>query len=261
MKKDRECELRTRLVAKERITLNEAMEFLDVSESTVRRLFARLEENGVAIRTHGGIQNVSNTLTMYSFEHVARTNVEQKSAIARQACSLLEDGDVIYCDSGTTVRCLCSEMVYYVSREHLQVKVYTNSLANLEILVPHMEVTLIGGTYRPNRKDFCGYLTEQAVQAVNFNKSFIGTDGFNSMQQLTTTDFETARVNELVIRQSQKSIVITDSSKFKKSTHVIFAHIPQIDMIVTDDAVSQENLESLRAQGVRVLCAVVPKRQ
>lgn len=246
MKTDREQELKTRLAMQQKLTLSEAMELLGISESTARRMFSRLESEGIAIRTHGGIQNVGNALTVYSFETGAKTNIEQKSAIAREACRLLEDGDVIFCDSGTTVQCFCAEMVNYVPANDIRVQVYTNSLAVLELLSPLMSVTLVGGTYRPNRKDFCGYLTEQALQGVYFSKCFVGTDGCRNCAEFTTTDFETARMNEIAIRNSDSSYVLADSSKFTKGAHVVFALASQLSAVVTDSGLSHEFLERIR---------------
>lgn len=255
MKSEREQELKTRLSVRQKLTLNEAMELLGISESTARRMFAKLEKDGVAIRTHGGIQSISNPLTMYSFEHGAKTNIEEKTAIAREACRLLEDGDVIFCDSGTTVQCFCAEMADYVGRNSINVQVFTNSLANLERLAPYMSVTLVGGMYRPNRKDFCGYLTEQAMQGVYFNKSFLGTDGSRNGEEFTTTDFETARMNEIAMRNSDRSIVLADSSKFPKAAHVVYAKASEYYAIITDDSLNEDVFQKLCESGARVILA------
>lgn len=174
MKLEQQQELMARLSIMQKLSLAEAMEILNVSESTIRRIFAKMEKEGVAIRTHGGIQSASGAMTRYSFEYGTKTNIEKKTAIAREACKLLKNGDVIFCDTGTTTQCFCAELVCRIKREGLNVKLYTNSLANLELLSPYMPVTLIGGEYRPNRKDFCGYLTDQALTGLYFSKSFVG---------------------------------------------------------------------------------------
>ena len=80
--------------------------------------------------------------------------IEKKTAIAREACKLLKNGDVIFCDTGTTTQCFCAELVCRIKREGLNVKLYTNSLANLELLSPYMPVTLIGGEYRTEPQGF-----------------------------------------------------------------------------------------------------------
>ena len=177
MKQNREQELMARLAVVQKLTLWEAMELLNISESTARRMFAKLEKEGYAIRTHGGIQMANHAKTLYSFEHGVRTNIQKKTAIARQAVQFLEDGDVVFCDSGTTMQCFCAELIVRLQHQKLNIKVYTNSLANLELLAPHAQVHLVGGAYRANRKDFCGYLTEQALNSLYFTKSFVGADG------------------------------------------------------------------------------------
>lgn len=240
MKMDREQELVSRLSIAQKLSLSEAMELLGISESTARRMFAKLEKDGIAIRTHGGIQLAGNVMTLYSFEHGARTNIDKKRAIGREACQYLEDGDVVFCDSGTTIQCMCAELVYRIRSENLNIRLYTNSLANLEILSPHLKVNLVGGEYRSNRKDFSGYLTEQALSGMYFTKCFVGADGCAEGTTFTTTDFETARMNQIAMRNSEQVYMLVDSSKFTSSAHVAYVPTSQIHTIVTDSGVSPE---------------------
>ena len=255
MKQDREQQLKSRLSVVNKLTLGEAMELLDSSESTVRRMFSRLEKEGFAIRVHGGIQRLGNGLGDYSFEHVAQTNLEKKTAIARQACRLLKDGDIIFCDSGTTIRCFCVEMVEYIRKNDLRITVYTNSLANLELLSSHMQVWLIGGQYRANRKDFCGYLSDQSLKGLLFDKCFIGADGCIDGSRFTTTDFETASMNEIAIANSRCSIMLTDSSKFAAASHVSYVDAGRLQFVITDDGIDQDVLKKLETQAGQVICA------
>ena len=246
MKLEQQQELMARLSIMQKLSLAEAMEILNVSESTIRRIFAKMEKEGVAIRTHGGIQSASGAMTRYSFEYGTKTNIEKKTAIAREACKLLKNGDVIFCDTR-------------IKREGLNVKLYTNSLANLELLSPYMPVTLIGGEYRPNRKDFCGYLTDQALTGLYFSKSFVGADGCVHGRQFTTTDFDTARMNQIAMRNTDQNIMLVDSSKFSVSAHVAYAPLEMLHTIVTDTGIRPEMLAQLKSSHVRVICADVSK--
>lgn len=254
MKHDREQLLMARLSVVQKLSLAEAMELLNVSESTARRMFAKLEQEGVAIRTHGGVQSVGGAMTMYSFEYGARTNIERKTAIARKAVEYLEDGDVVFCDSGTTIQCMCAELVSRVRGDKLKIKLYTNSLANLELLAPHMQVNLVGGEYRAYRKDFCGYLTEQALQGLRFTKSFVGADGCVGDGQFTTTDFDTARMNQIAMRNSEKTFMLVDSSKFGNSSHVAYATIENLHTVITDSQIASTTLEQLQGHKALIVC-------
>lgn len=255
MKSEREQELMSRLSIVQKLSLADAMALLDISESTARRMFTKLEKEGLAIRTHGGVQLLGHAMTLYSFEDGAKKNIDRKTAIARRACLLPEDGDVIFCDSGTTIQCFCAELITRLQKERLSLKVYTNSLANLELLSPYMPVTLLGGKYRANRKDVCGYLTEQALEGLYFNKSFIGADGCVECRQFTTTDFETARMNQIAIRNSDNSILLADASKFSVSSHVAYVPLTKLDALVTDDSITPEILDRLQSSGLQVLQA------
>lgn len=257
MTKDKKQALLSRLAIVRTMSLAEAMDFLQVSESTVRRIFAELERSGVAIRTYGGIRCADGSPTAYSFDYVAKQNIDKKAAVASAACDMLEDGDVIFCDSGTTIQFFCAELVNRIRRDKLNVVLYTNSLANLELLSPHIPVNLLGGEYRANRKDFCGYITEQALRTVYFTKCFIGADGCIDERVFTTTDFETMRVNVLAMANSAKSYMLVDSSKFNMATHVAYAPIDRLYCVITDNCIDPKKLEILEKSETRIVCARV----
>lgn len=220
-------------------------------------MFEQLEQSGNAIRVHGGIRCVAQTPTTYSFEYGSKLNIDKKAAIGAAACEFLEDGDVVFCDSGTTIQCFCAAIVHRLRSEKLSIKIYTNSLANLELLSPYLPVNLVGGEYRANRKDFCGYMTEQALRGVYFTKSFVGADGCIDGNVFTTTDFDTVRINEIAMQNSGQTFMLTDSSKFSLPSHVAYAPAEKIGTVITDDDVPREVLSQLKKAGVRTVCVHV----
>lgn len=255
MNYNREQALMNRLRIKGRLELAEVVEFLEISESTARRLFSRLEAEGKLIRIHGGIQLPVKNPQEYSFEQVVKSKIEEKNAIGVRACELLRDGDVIFCDVGTTVLCFCMELARRMEEKSFDLRVYTNSLANFEILSPSMPITLIGGEYRANRKDFSGYLAELAISKVHFTKCFLGTDGCDMKQYFTTTDFDTARMDEMAMRNSNEVIILCDSGKFSACAQVGYADFADVDRIVTDKQIALEVRNQLEAYGMEVLIA------
>lgn len=255
MKQDRMSVLMARLSIVRTLSLAEAMELLHVSESTARRMFAQMERSGAAIRTHGGIRAADQAPTAYSFEYGAKMNIDKKVAIAQAACSFLEDGDVVFCDSGTTIQCFCGELIHKIQRERLNIVVYTNSLANLELLSPYISVNLVGGEYRANRKDFCGFMADQALKGVYFTKSFVGADGCVGGRIFTTTDFETMRMNEIAMENSRETYMLVDSSKFSLSSHVAYAPADKIHTVITDAGIPKDAHNQLKKSNVRVVLA------
>ena len=258
MKAEDEQKLLSQLSVSRKITLRQAMELLSISESTARRLFTRLEKAGSVIRTHGGIQSVSPEDMPYSFETLARTNVAKKTAIGKAAVAFVENGDVLFCDSGTTIQCFCAALAQRLQIEPLHIQVYTNSLANLEMLSPYIPVNLVGGEYRANRKDFCGPLTEKALRSLRFTKSFFGADGCVQGTRLTATDRKTAKLNEIALGNSQRTFMLVDSSKFTVSHQVAYTLIQGTHTIVTDSDISPDTVKQLNSTHVQLIC-VDPK--
>lgn len=242
---------------KNTLTLSEAMTLLGMSESTVRRLFIRLENSGAAMRRYGGIQLLHDSPAVdYLYEQVEEQSVFQKRLIGRQAAGMVENGDVLYLDSGTTLACFCTALSARISEGELSgVTVFTNSLVNLEILAPRMTVNLIGGEYRPRRRDFCGYLAEEAVGGLHFTKCFLGTDGFHLRYGFTATDFHTARLNELAIGNTDRRYVLMDSSKFMAASVVSYSREQTIHGVITDRVPAEALAQRLDELGTAlILC-------
>lgn len=255
MRDNREQELVNELRIKGKMELAEVMEWMKISESTARRLFARLEKEGKVIRVHGGIQLPGRFPAEYSFDRLAQSHLKEKSAIAGKACEILEDGDVIFCDAGTTVLCFCVELARRMEQNPIKLQVYTNSLANFEVLVSCVPITLIGGEYRSHRRDFSGYLAEEALKKIHFTRCFLGTDGSDRKQYFTTTDFATARLDEIVMDNSDETAILCASDKFSTCAQVRFASFEAVDRVITDEGVSAVSRKKLEEFGIRLTIA------
>ena len=240
---------------KNTMTLAQAMELLGVSESTVRRLFIRLENSGAAMRRYGGIQLLHDSIAVdYQYEQVEEQYVLQKQLIGRYAAQMVENDDVLYLDSGTTMACFCKDLAARISSGQLsKLTVFTNSLVNLEILSPILTVNLIGGEHRSNRRDFCGYLAEEMVNSLHFSKCFLGADGFHLRYGFTATDFYTARLNELVLRNADRRYILMDSSKFMTASVFSYSREQKIDAVITDRSPEEPLAQRLADDGTEIL--------
>ena len=147
------------------------------------------------------------------------------------------------------------ELAGRIRAEGLNIRLYTNSLANLEILSGVLQVVLVGGEYRPHRKDFCGYLANQTLSSLYFNKAFLGADGCVDMKAFSTTDAETAGINQIVVGNSDRVIILADSTKFSTPSHLIYLPIRKLYAVVTDEGITPLQLKQLKEQRVNVYCA------
>ena len=253
-KNEREKILIEKLHLNKKIELNEAVEMLNVSESTARRIFNELEENGKAIRTHGGIVPALGNNPEYSFELLMKSHFDEKMAIGELAAAEIQDGDIVYLDCGTTVLSLCFKIALLLREGYLKnTQFFSNSLANLEVLAPITQVNLIGGRYRPNRKDFSGYTAEIILRELHFTKAFLGTDGISPPICFNATDFDTARLNQLVIAGSERVYVLCDYSKFGKRSLISYANAEDVDAVISDGKIEEASVEMLEAAGIRMI--------
>lgn len=238
-----------------RVTLNEAVIALDVSESTVRRLFVKIEETGKGIRDYGGIRLAADAVE-YSFEAFGEKMLKEKHDIALAAVTLIRPGDTVYLDSGTTLACFAEVLRDHIKHKNIcDITVFTNSLVNLNILDEVIKVNLIGGEYRRNRHDFCGYLAEEAIKSLHFTKCFLGADGYSINIGFTATDFFTARLNELALKNSDESYVLLDSGKFKLQSVVSYSKNIKVSAVVTESFPGQSVQDALSKDNIKIILA------
>lgn len=246
-----------RLQIQGKVSISEAMEILSLSEASVRRLFAGLEKEGRLVRVYGGVQRITSTFeNNYFFNDMERKQLPNKKAIAQYACGLLTDNDTVYLDSGTTVYQLALAIKDDLVRKKInQIRVITNSMANLHVLQEVCDVIVIGGTYRPYRKDFAGYISEGFIKQFKFRKSFLGTDGFHLSDGFMATDIETARLNEAVIPRCDESFVLLDSGKIGRSSFISYASADKIAFAITDNQTDNEMKTLCETAGLKMLVA------
>ena len=243
----REARLVQALRASEKISTEEAASLLGVSVSTAHRIFLSLEKKGEAVKTYGGIRAVQPAQGEYSFERLETVRVDVKQRIGKYAASLLEARDVVYLDNGTTASQMAICIAALIQAGKLSgVSLFTNSLVNLNILSPVCPVNLVGGEYRPHRRDFCGYLTEETLKRLHFNKCFFSADAFDLAHGFTASDFGSARLSEIVMQNSDYRCAIVDSSKFGSRSVVTFARLEDVSLIVTDDELPPAAAAGLR---------------
>lgn len=256
VKKDlRENYLSNMLRTAGQITVGEAMEMLGVSEATARRLFAEMERSGLAARYYGGIRP-SPRPANYSFERNERVYSREKQRIGRLAAELVEDGDTIYLDCGTTVfqmtLALSERMAQFAS-----LNIVTNSIANVQALAPSPKcrVILVGGEYDSARRDFSGALTEKYLTPFHFTKSFFGCDGAAPRMGFSSNQVSISSLNAHVIERADYACVLMDSSKLGKCSLVSYAQLGDVDAIVTDAEPQDPLKTALQEAGVRVSVA------
>ena len=236
----REAKILERLQSTGKLSIKELADMFGVSTPTARRISASLADKHKVVRTHGGIRYLPGSEFEYSFDTLKNQHVEEKSRIAKYTSMLISDGDVFFLEAGTTVQQLTLALADRIRDNQLKnIKIFTNSLNNLNILSPLCNVTVIGGEYRPERKDFSGYISEKTLKLLSFKYCFLGADAINLSEGIMAADVETVRFDELLLERSEKSYILADSSKFNLRSFVSYASIHDVTKIITDNNLEQ----------------------
>lgn len=227
---------------------------LNVSEITVRRDLEVLEQEGVLERTHGGAIYSQRMSAEPHYTYKDRIHRQEKQAIGQAAAALVEEGDTILINSGSTT--------FQVIR-HLQLSgqrditiITSNISALVEIQESDQELILIGGTFRQPSNSLVGPLAVMALQQINANKAFIGVDGISARYGLTTPTLQEAEIARLMIERTHGPvIVVADHSKVGVVADFVTVPVDKVDVLVTDDGFDEEYRVELEDLGVEIVIA------
>lgn len=204
---------------------------LHVSEATIRRDLRTLEDRQLVNRLHGGASLP--TAQEPPFAHVATSHVSDKDAVAQEAAGLVEDGDVVLLDIGTTTLRLASAL------RGRSVTIITSSLAVYEELAndSSVELILLGGVVRRNYRSMVGFLTEQALRQVHAGTLFLGTSGVRPDGTVLDTTVVEVPVKQAMIAAAERVVLLADGSKFPGGGLARVCGTAEIhDLVTTQDA-------------------------
>lgn len=218
------------------------------SEVTIRKDLAELEANGLLLRRHGGAIPIPKELV--GGLGVADGSDLRKQALAVVAAKRIRDHNRIIIDSGSTTAALLPLL-----QHKLGLVVMTNSLdvANqLRELENEPTILMTGGTWDARSESFQGQLAEQMLQQYDFDQLFIGADGID-MARGTTTYNELYQLSRVMADIAREVIVMMDSSKFSRRIHNLELPWSCVDVVITDDDISEQQIAQLAQHDVKVL--------
>jgi DeoR/GlpR family transcriptional regulator of sugar metabolism len=235
-------------------TLDELVKSLGVSESTVRRDLETLDLAGVVKRTHGGAVFASaEGRALPAFDERTASATQEKRAIGHAAAALIDDGDTVLLDGGTTT--------LEVARALLgrPVQIVTNSLpiAQLSASSKETDLILIGGYVYPRTGVALGPLAIAMMQGIRVRKAILGAGGivgegvYNSNLLLVETE-------RAMMACGQEVMIVADHSKFGRISLAFLCKLDAIADLVVDPAISEADRTMLADAGVRLHIAPLP---
>lgn len=228
-----------------RIEVSKLSELLNVSQVTIRKDLGALEEKGLLKREHGYAVMTSSD----DINSRLAFNYDIKRKIAQLASKLVNDGETVMIESGSSCALLAEELAY----NKKDITVITNStfIANY-IREGNAKVVLLGGDYQPESQVSVGPLTRKCVKDFFVDKLFIGTDGYNSKIGFTGKNLMRTETVKAMAESSNKIIILTESSKFSERGVVSQFKAEEISYLFTDTNIPEDVLESLKKEKVDV---------
>lgn len=219
-------------------TLQELKERLATSESTIRRDLAALERRGKLTRVFGGAVKKDRGLQTRDATMICRREfrTEEKERIGRRAAALVEPGDFIFLDAGTTTGAMIS---YLTEKSAVFV---TNGITHaLRLSRQGFRVLLLGGELKDATEAIAGSEAYEALEKYYFTKCFLGTNGAGPETGFTTPDIREAMIKKRALEKTARPYVLCDSSKFFCISPVKFGEFSAAEVIT-----EQLRPESLR---------------
>lgn len=243
LSKERLVYIINRLQVRPSISVQELSKEMGVSLSTVQRDLRKLEQEGKIERSRGGA--ISNTfseilsgITEVAISEKVHVMQDEKEMIAEKAASLIQDGECIFLDSGTTV----AHLVPYIMNKNITI--VTNSHYIMRKLVGCKgKIYMLGGVYNTKYDMTMGASTVAQMEKVRFDRSFISCNGVDlKLREVYSVEYEIAILKQIAMKRSQKTYLLIDHSKFETRAIHAYAKISDFDYIFCDEYPKEEKV-------------------
>lgn len=251
---ERKLKITEYIQGRQRASVQELAEHFNVSESTIRRDLKELEDSKMLKRTHGGAINLESVNFEPAYTEKEDVFSSEKELIAKRAAELINDGDTILLDSGTTTQHLAREL-----KKFSRLTVVTNSLMVAKELesLPGIETIVSGGSLRQNTLSLVGPVADESFKMMRVDKAFIATNGIDLKEGLTTPNIIEASTKRKMIEIAKQVILLADHTKFGKISFSKFADISDIDTCIVDSDLPESLIKLYEDRSVSIIVATI----
>ena len=218
---------------------------LELSEVTIRGNLKNLEEKGWINRKSG---RAAAALHRDIFER-QRIYLTQKNAIARAAAALVQDGDVIMIEAGTTTALIIR---YLAGKQDIHIVTNSTLVISYARMYPNLRITMTGGEFRRATESLVGPIALEAINRLNVRFAFVGTDGFTLERGMTTHLLEGAEIVKVMKSHAETTVLTADSSKYGKIGFSNVLPLSAMDMVLTDSDLSDQAEAELKEAGINI---------
>ncbi len=252
--RDRRDAIERLIATDQRVSVADLTSRFGVTDVSIRRDLAALEEEGRLHRIHGGAVAPSSNHGAYARK--LQEHREAKLRIGNAAAALVDRGDVVFFDSGTTVAAVAARIPAAL-RSGSAITAVTHSLPVIEEIGawPSPNLVCLGGLYLPDFRALVGPQTVGHLRELTADVVFVGCDGLTIETGLTTPHVLVAEVGAVMAERARTVIAVADASKLGRSGFTPIIPLASVNVIVTDDAADPGLVSRIRQMGVEVVIA------
>jgi DeoR/GlpR family transcriptional regulator of sugar metabolism len=233
------------------LTVPELEKLLHASPATIRRDLTFLEKTGKIVRTHGGVLHPDHARGEVPFDRKSKAALNTKAALARTAAALVQPGETVFVDAGTTA--------FETGRRLLAVgnlTIFTNSIPLLAEAVrvadTRSRVVALGGEVRAISQALTGGATLDWMDRLQVDIAFLGASGIDAAEGPSTTELSEAGVKGRMLACAKRVVLLVDASKWTQPAAIRYAGWAQIHDIVTDHVLTRAERAALAKSGTRL---------
>jgi DeoR/GlpR family transcriptional regulator of sugar metabolism len=222
-----------------------------LSAATIRRDLSFLEKQGLCIRKRGGaIRSAQGVTLELPYETKQNQNIAEKKRIAEAAAKLVEDGNTLILDAGSTTYALAlllqtKQRITVVTNDlHIAVKLASN---------PNISLICTGGIARPNVFSLQGSQVESFIKNLKVDQTFLGADAIHKDCTVSNVNIEEVPIKQAMLHAAKQKVLLADSSKFNKIGFVKVCDLTDVDIIITDKGVSKEITDLYQTMDIQMI--------
>ncbi|HZE26367.1 MAG TPA: transcriptional repressor AgaR [Terriglobales bacterium] len=221
----------------------------ETSQVTIRKDLEELHAHGLIHRTHGGaLPAREGALEDPTLREKEKLHRKEKLRIAETAARMVQEGQVVILDSGTTTTAIARAL-----RNFQNLTIVTNAVnIAAELSGTAVEVILTGGTLRKNSFSLVGPIAEETLHRLNADVLFLGVDGFDVHYGLSTPNLLEAKVNRVMVEVAKRTVAVCDASKFGRRSLSLIVPPSALHGVVTDRGVPNSDIRALKKSGIEV---------
>ncbi len=249
MKEDRIQKLKNYILSNERASIEELCNVFTVSKNTMRRDINELEKQGTIKKVYGGIV-LNDKKTTEPFESREEKNTSAKQVIAKLACDFVQDGDIIYIDSGTTTMHMLPHLA-----ELRNLTIITNNLNVILSSLPylHLNVLCTGGTLFRTTNSFVDMDAINFLKKYNISKAFMASTGISISKGITNSSSFEYDIKKYMVDNCDMVVLLADETKIGRVSLTTYCDLKDINVFVTNAQPDDEYVEFFNKNNIKLI--------